>query len=328
MKSNPLVSIITPCYNSENYLERYLKNILEQTYSNIELIIVNDGSKDRTEEITLSFVERFKDKGYSLIYIKQENKGLGGAINTALKYITGEYFTWCDSDNFYTNDYVQTKINFFLENPQYSIVRCDGYIVDDSNIHEIKSTMAKHNKDKYQEDMFENCLFVKNFHFGCAMLKTADFDKVNPTRDIYPSREGQNWQLLLPMFYYYKSGYIDKPMFYFVYRADSVSNCVQKQSLEKKYAQQSEHCKIILETLRFMKIPEGEEYSREIEIQYSKKIMSMAFYGYDSKRVQLEYKKLKALGTVDKETKRLGRFGKCRILIFGYRAIRRILRVL
>ena len=71
----PLVSIITPCYNGESYITCFLDSILYQTYPNIELWIVNDGSKDKTEEIILSYKSKFDDKGYKLNYIYQENAG-------------------------------------------------------------------------------------------------------------------------------------------------------------------------------------------------------------------------------------------------------------
>lgn len=288
MNNNPLVSIITPCYNSENYLVRYLKNILTQTYPCVELIVVNDGSTDKTEEIVLSYIEKYKERNYSLVYIKQENKGLGGAISTGLKYITGEYFAWCDSDNFYTADYIEKKVNYFLNNPRYSIVRCDGYIVRDTDIYKPIAYMATSKEDKTQEDMFENCLYVQNFHFGCAMLKTADFDKINPNREIYPSREGQNWQLLLPMFYHYKSGYIDEPLFYFVYRADSVSNRTQKMEAKVKYKQQEEYCKIITTTLQSIKPVREQEYIEKIQIKYSKECLKIAAKARDISRLKKE----------------------------------------
>lgn len=63
------VSIITPCYNGEKYIRRYLESILKQTYTNIELIFINDGSNDNTEEIVMSFKEEFERKKIEFIYI-------------------------------------------------------------------------------------------------------------------------------------------------------------------------------------------------------------------------------------------------------------------
>ena len=94
-----LVSIITPCYNVEKVVHRYLNSILSQTYKKIELILVNDGSTDKTEEILLSYKSIFESQGIIFKYIYQENKGLGGSINTGLKYFTGEYLCWPDPDD-------------------------------------------------------------------------------------------------------------------------------------------------------------------------------------------------------------------------------------
>ena len=295
----PLVSIITPCYNSEIYLERYLYSILKQTYNNVQLIIVNDGSVDSTEDIVLDYKEEFTIRGYDLTYVYQENKGLGGAINTGLKYIRGEYFTWCDSDNFLTHDYIKIKIDFFLANPQYSVVRCDGYIVSAENINKPLRTMAQYNTDKYNEKLFYNALMEYNFHFGCAMLKVSDFDIVNPQREIYPSREGQNWQLLLPMFYHYKSGYIDKQMFYFVIREDSISHIAMKEGIESRITQFEEYEKIICETIKKMSIPEEEYYLKQVAIKYAKRIFLLAIENNKSEISNKYYNKLKTLGAVN-----------------------------
>lgn len=301
----PLVSIITPCYNSESYLPRYLESILNQTYDNIELILVNDGSKDGTEQLILSYEKKIKDRGFVLKYINQENQGIGGAINNGLKYIQGDFFAWCDSDNFYSSDYVKSKVDFFSKNPQYSIVRCDGYIVYDSNITTPIAKMSNGNSDVYQEKLFENCIDERNFHFGCAMLRTKDFDLINPSREIYPSREGQNWQLLLPMFYNFRSGYIDKPMFYFVFRQDSVSNVTQIQSVDRLINQKNEYEKILIETIVSMKISEEATYISRVRIKYSK----IRFRIYVEHKMKLqaktEYMFLKKNGALNLKTRML-----------------------
>lgn len=270
MSEKPLVSIITPCYNSEKWVSRYLESLLRQTYSNIQLIVINDGSHDKTEEIVLSYREKLAQKGMQLTYQYQDNKGLGGAIQTGLHLVRGEYFTWCDSDNFYTPDYVEEKVRFFAKHPEYAIVRCDGYVVKDSDIHTPISRMADENTDKFQEHLFYNALLSKNFHFGCAMLRTKEFDTINPERKIYESREGQNWQLMLPMLYYYRSGYIDKPMFVFVIRMDSISNVTQTQDLTAKIKQIDEYIKILQTTICSMHIKEEADVLNLINARYAR----------------------------------------------------------
>ena len=303
MKELPLVSIITPCYNSESYLYRYIDSAISQTYDNIELIFVNDGSKDNTKQVIFSYKEKIEARGYKLVYVEQENQGIGGAINNGLKSVSGEYFAWCDSDNFYSEDYVKEKVDYFLAHPEYSIVRCDGYVVYDTDIYTPIRKMAQGNTDLYCEHLFENCIDERNFHFGCAMIRTADFDKINPARDIYPSREGQNWQLLLPMFYHYKSAYIDKPMFYFVHRQDSVSNITSTQSPEKLVAQKNEYEKIIKTTIMSMDIPDESKYIERVGVKFAR--VRLGIYAQNRMKAEMkaEYKELKRRNAVDKATK-------------------------
>ena len=94
-----LVSIITPCYNGEKYVDRFLTSVLNQTYNNIELIFVDDGSTDKTKDVVLSFKEQFEKRGYDLIYIYQKNAGQAAAINQGLKVFKGEFLMWIDSDD-------------------------------------------------------------------------------------------------------------------------------------------------------------------------------------------------------------------------------------
>ena len=93
------VSIVTPCYNGEKYLERFLKSILNQSYGNIELIFINDGSTDQTEEIIKKYKEEFDLHNIELTYLFQENAGQAAALNNGLKYVQGDYLLCMDSDD-------------------------------------------------------------------------------------------------------------------------------------------------------------------------------------------------------------------------------------
>ena len=119
--TKPLVSIITPCYNGEAFLKRYFESILNQTYPNLELIFINDGSTDRTEEIALSYRERLEKRGITYIYEKQENAGQAAALNRGLKLFKGEYLTWPDSDDVMTKDSIEKKVHFLEKNPKYEM---------------------------------------------------------------------------------------------------------------------------------------------------------------------------------------------------------------
>jgi len=128
------VSIITPCYNGEKYLARYLNSILNQTYPQIELILVNDGSGDDTERIALSYKKIFRERGCEFIYVFQQNAGIAGALNTGLKVFTGEYLTWADSDDFFDAESIEKKVHFLENNKEYGFVRSDAYIYKEKNM--------------------------------------------------------------------------------------------------------------------------------------------------------------------------------------------------
>ena len=75
-----LVSVITPCFNTGDYLHWLLDSVLEQTYPYIQMIVVDDGSTDNSRQIIESYVPKFNDRGYSLEYVYQENQGQSAAI--------------------------------------------------------------------------------------------------------------------------------------------------------------------------------------------------------------------------------------------------------
>src|SRR5687768_10004937 len=91
----PLVSIIVPCFNQAEFLNETLQSVLSQTISDWECIIINDGSKDNSEEIALPWVD--KDKRFK--YLKQENRGVCAARNKGISEANGKYILPLDGDN-------------------------------------------------------------------------------------------------------------------------------------------------------------------------------------------------------------------------------------
>jgi glycosyltransferase involved in cell wall biosynthesis len=105
--NNSLVSIITPCYNQAQYLDEALQSVLEQTYSNWECIVVNDGSTDCTDEIALAWCK--KDDRF--IYIKKENGGLSSARNSGIERARGDYLQFLDSDDVLDTRKLELSLN-------------------------------------------------------------------------------------------------------------------------------------------------------------------------------------------------------------------------
>ena len=115
----PLVSIIIPVYNGSNFLAQAIDSAIAQTYQNIEIIVVNDGSCDNgeTERIALSYGEKIK-------YIKKENGGVSSALNVGIREMKGEYFSWLSHDDLYTEEKIAKQIECLNEQDDNTIIVC------------------------------------------------------------------------------------------------------------------------------------------------------------------------------------------------------------
>ena len=216
------VSIITPCYNGERYLDRYFQSILRQTYSKLELIFINDGSTDRTDELVEKYRPQLEQRGILFTYLTQEkNQGQAAGLNRGLKLFTGEYLTWLDADDEITPDCIEKKVQYLQEHPEFQMVRSDGiYFNEDSKT---KKSIATE-QDKHPQNIFEKLLLVHTYGCcGCYMTTKDLLLKCYPKKDIFESRAGQNWQMLVPAASYSDCGYIDECLYTVYEHSDSHS---------------------------------------------------------------------------------------------------------
>lgn len=291
MYNEGVISVIVPCYNGEKHIERFMNAILQQTYKKIELIIINDGSTDKSEQLIKKYISKLNNEGVSVKYVSQNNAGLGCAIQKALNMVEGEFFTWFGIDDWPVATYMQRAIEYLSENLDVGVVRFDGYLVDENDLSNILGLFAENNHDKYNPYMFENAIDEKNFHFGYSVIRTKCFDNANCGRNIYVSREGQNWQLLLPVFYYYKAGFIDEPLYYVIEHSNSVSRCAT--TYEKKIKQIKEYQNILLNTIGKLNIPEKNKYLNRVNLRYAHRFFAWAMGEFDFEFAKQNYIYLK-----------------------------------
>ncbi len=97
---NELVSIIVPIYNVSEYLERCIKSLINQTYKNIEIVLVNDGSTDNS----LDICKKYQNKDKRIVVLDKTNGGLSDARNYGIERAKGQYITCVDSDDYVTDD--------------------------------------------------------------------------------------------------------------------------------------------------------------------------------------------------------------------------------
>ena len=120
------ISIIIPVYNVEKYLKTCLDSVINQTYQNLEIILVNDGSTDNSGKIC----EEYKRTNSRIILIHKKNEGLSAARNTGLGIATGEYISFLDSDDYISNDMLETLYNRLVKT-QSDMSVCSIQYVDD-----------------------------------------------------------------------------------------------------------------------------------------------------------------------------------------------------
>lgn len=163
MTQTHLISVLMPVYNTkEEYLRASIESILNQTFTDFEFIIVNDGSTNNAEEVILSY------KDNRIKYVKQENQGIVGALNNAWSKASGKYIARMDSDDIAYPERFAKQVNFLEENPEYSLVGSWAKIIPSKNI-------IKLPQDIKIMDLLADCMFIH----PSIMFNKADFEKFN-----------------------------------------------------------------------------------------------------------------------------------------------------
>lgn len=246
------VSVIVPFYNVEEYIERSIKSLVEQSLEEIEIILVNDGSKDGSEEIAKEYKKRYPDK---IVYLEKENGGLSDARNYALPYATGEYIAFLDSDDYveeemYEEMYVTAKMD------KADIVECD-YVWE----YPEETIESKGRAYKDRKDMLLNARVV-------AWNKLIKKELLEKTRIKFPVglryEDVEFFYKLVP--YINSISIVKKPFIHYVQRENSISN-----TQTNKTAQIMDVLDNVLEFYKENNIYEN--YKNELEYNYARYLL-------------------------------------------------------
>ena len=149
------ITVIVPVYNVENYLNKCLDSLINQTYKNLEIIVINDGSTDNSGEIC----QEYAQKDNRIIYIEQENGGLSDARNTGLERMTGSYVTFVDSDDWVEPNYVEVLHNKLIG------YQADIAIGNYYSYNEDEAMYYFHvNSESYYEKLYDNISIFENLY--------------------------------------------------------------------------------------------------------------------------------------------------------------------
>ena len=166
-----LVSIIVPCYNQAKYLKESLSSVLNQSYTNWECIIVNDGSPDNVDEIA----ENWTQKDNRFKYVKKENGGLSSARNAGIKNCNGEFILPLDADDILDEMYLEKLVPILEEDKSLGIVSCYSkffYGNKENIVHELKPEGTT-----YHALLFENVLIATSLFRKKCWDEVSGYDE-------------------------------------------------------------------------------------------------------------------------------------------------------
>ncbi len=162
-----LVSIITPCYNGSKYIIETIESVLNQTYKNWEMIIVDDGSKDESSQI----IKKYVNQDQRIKYIYQNNAGSAAARNNGIRNATGRYIVLLDADDIWDEDFLTEQLAFMRKNR--AICVCCAYRMIDANSKVLSSITVPKNIITIDD------MLVRN-HIGCltGMYDSQKYGKI------------------------------------------------------------------------------------------------------------------------------------------------------
>lgn len=170
-KFNPMVSIIIPVYNGSNFVEEAINSALAQTYDNIEVIVVNDGSDDNNQ--TELIARQYGDK---IRYFSKPNGGVSSALNLGIEKMNGDYFSWLSHDDKYTESKIEFQIKELRNlNDEVKMVYCGSTQIDKNSV-EIKNLYrgAELPNKAYTWEEALMIMFKNGAYNGCGFLIQKD----------------------------------------------------------------------------------------------------------------------------------------------------------
>lgn len=211
---NDLISIIIPAYKSEKYIENCLDSVINQTYSNIEIIVVNDCSPDNLEEIVI----KYREKDSRIVYLKNENNmGVGPTRNKGIDNAKGKYLYFLDSDDYILPNCIEKLYNAINEEDSFSCTTI-GYKNIDGEI----TTFSRSKEELMLLEYPSVCLRL--FNKGIINKANIRFSNL---------RIGEDLEFVFKLLMYNnKVSFIEKPLFTYVIHKDSSIRTYNKSQLD------------------------------------------------------------------------------------------------
>lgn len=237
----PLVTVIIPAYNHEKYIEECLESVINQTYPNLEIIVINDGSKDNTDSIIRRFVAL---KSRNITYLSKENEGLCKTLNIGLEMTHGKYVSFIASDDAWLPSRIEEGVLFLESNRNIGMVFSDAFFTNFNEksalkYSEYKPKIKKLFKNSIQNSNIYEAMLVENIVLALTVLIRKEcIDNVGIFDE---SLEFEDYDMWLRVTSKYPIAYIDKPLAFYRIHDSNISNSSKimlkgaLQSIRKQY---------------------------------------------------------------------------------------------
>lgn len=215
-----MVSIILPVYNGEKYIAQAISSVLQQTYTDFELIVVNDGSTDQTKDEVLKFDDS------RIIYIEQKNQGPSAARNYGMSFGKGKYFAFIDADDLYKPNKIEEQVKVLKKNGDIAVVY-NGYLEIDEN-HSIIKEIGSEHVYKERENLLAMMLFRPIITAPSSiMIRRICYEAGHKYDENY--KHGEDYKLLIELLKEYNFFYIPKPLYLYRRHQFNLTNEHEKQ---------------------------------------------------------------------------------------------------
>ena len=261
MGNSPKVSVIIPAYNHEKYVGATIESILNQTYKNIELIIIDDGSRDKTWDVISSYRKQCEDHLTGFSFMKQENSGTCVTLNRLIALTTGKYVFIIASDDIAANESIESFVKFLEQNDDYVLVVGENAIIDEkgrrcywdinrNNVYDPEKSvyktftefLEKANRRRlgsFDSDEFGTyeSLFSGNYIPNGYMIRKNVLDKIHGFTKKAPL---EDWFLVLQIAKYGKMKFLRKLTYYYRWHSFNIVKNVEQMKVAGKKTLQYE----------------------------------------------------------------------------------------
>jgi len=210
----PKVTAIIPCYNREMFIRETLESVLGQSYENMEIIAVDDGSTDHTREI----LEEYRDRIKIMEHKGRENKGQSAAINLALHASQSDYVAILDSDDLWLPTKIEKQVDFLERDPSTGLVYANGLVIDENGRKLWKIYPEGYKELNKPGEVLVNCYFLLPNN---ALLRRSVFEKAGDFDETL--RSAQDHDMAIRVAEITCLGYLDEILFKYRKHSDSQS---------------------------------------------------------------------------------------------------------